>query len=91
MGRYSVNKTPKESALALATRCKLLRKQIGWSRAELAKRSGVAYETIRKFDREGNITLVSLLKLLDVMGELKNVESLVNLDDKDRVNQLFDI
>ena len=55
--------TPASVQRDLAGRAKAARLRLGWSRAELAHRSGVASATIREFERSGRIGLSRLLAI----------------------------
>ncbi|CAM3511826.1 conserved hypothetical protein [Xenorhabdus nematophila ATCC 19061] len=52
------------------------RKQQKSSVEDLAKRSGVPYSTIRKFERTGNISLRQFLMLLEAIDELHPLREL---------------
>jgi ribosome-binding protein aMBF1 (putative translation factor) len=53
------------------------RKQQKLSVEALAKRSGVPYSTIRKFESTGNISLRQFLMLFETIGELKQFRELI--------------
>jgi len=63
------------------------RKKLKISQIELAKKSGVSYSSIRRFERCGEISLLSLLKIANVLNCLEEFNSLfsneivVNLKD----------
>lgn len=59
----SINmKTPREMAESVAERASQKRLALNLSQQTLAKRSGVSYGTLKKFERTGQISLESLLK-----------------------------
>lgn len=60
-------KTPKELNMGIATRLKTIRKRRKISQKELAKRSGVSYGSIRRFEQCGEISLISLAKIAIVL------------------------
>ncbi len=91
MTSYNVSKTPKDVCEQLAKKIKAIRKQKSWSQKELAERSGVAYASVRKFENTGLVSLISLLKIVDVVGRLEEFEKVLQPDDTDRLNKLFDI
>ena len=62
MKNYSINKTPSQVQLELASRFQKLRKSKKYSQAQLAEKSGVSYGSIRRFEHRGQISLESLLK-----------------------------
>jgi len=62
--------TPGEARKQLAEHFRQLRKSRRLTQQELAKRSGVALATLRKFERTGLIALQSFLKLAFVLNKL---------------------
>ncbi|MFB2685805.1 helix-turn-helix domain-containing protein [Shewanella mangrovisoli] len=56
------------------------RKRNKLSVEELANCSGVPYSTIRKFESTGNISLRQFLMLYEVIGDLKQLRSLTQVD-----------
>jgi transcriptional regulator with XRE-family HTH domain len=68
--------TPEEINQNLAARVKSLRKRKRISQMELSNRTGVSYGSIKRFERSGNISLLSLTKIameLDCADEIKNL------------------
>jgi len=68
--------TPNEINRIVAQNIVNLRKRKKITQKELAKRSGVSYASIRRFESEGEISLLSLSKIaiiLDVSDELENL------------------
>jgi len=68
--------SPREIALALARRVKVLRLDRGWTQEEAAKRAGLALATYRQFERTGQISLERLLKLALVLDALAGFDHL---------------
>ena len=65
-------------SLRIATRVKERRLSLGWSRATLGARAAVSPETLRAFERTGQISLPRLARLavaLGVDGELERLFS----------------
>ena len=60
----------------LVERVKERRKEMGLTREELSKRSGVSYASIRRFEETGQISLISLLKIANVFNTLKDFDYL---------------
>ncbi|AUD62889.1 hypothetical protein BK010_04545 [Tenericutes bacterium MO-XQ] len=60
----------------LAHRFKLRRKELGISQKELAKRSGISYASIRRFETSGEISLSSLLRISTVIDCLEDFNEL---------------
>lgn len=68
--------TPAEITLDLAKRVKQIRKRRKLTQKQLADRSNVSYATLRKFERTGQISLISLVKIsmeLGLAGEIKSL------------------
>lgn len=62
--------------LELKTFIKQSRKQQKLTVEALAKRSGVPYSTIRKFESSGNISLRQFLMLFEAVGDLSQIRAL---------------
>ena len=64
--------TPSEMMETLKTKFKQRRKALGYTQPQLASRSGVSLGSLKRFERFGQISLESLLKLalvLECLGE----------------------
>ena len=90
MINFSTNKKPYDFLREIALRHKTLRKQAGFSRSELAKRSGVSLGSLKRFESTGQISLESLLKLTDVLNRLNDFEAILQpLENLDAIEKLF--
>lgn len=87
---YSLETTPLEVSKALAEKHRTLRKQLKISQEEMAERSGVSMGSLKRFENTGKISLDSLLRLMHLLGRLKEFDNLLlpkeNLED---VKKLF--
>ena len=90
MGAYGDQNTPKEVMLLLSKNIVALRKQKKMTQQELSERSGVAYASVRKFEKTGIISLESLLKMCETLNRLTDFENILIPDDMDRKRKLFD-
>src|SRR4051812_50069357 len=63
--------TPAEVVAGIAERARALRVARGWTQAELADRSGVALDTLRRFERTGKIALERLVRIAVVLGAVR--------------------
>jgi transcriptional regulator with XRE-family HTH domain len=63
--------TPAEITLGVAQRARALRMERGWTQGELARRSGIALETLRRFERTGKIALERLVAIAAVLGAVQ--------------------
>ena len=62
--------TAQEVQLRLAERLRERRLRLGWMQSTLASRSGVSLATVRRFERDGQITLANFLRLTQALGVL---------------------
>ena len=90
MGAYGDQNTPKEVMLLLSKNITALRKQKKMTQQELSERSGVAYASVRKFEKTGIISLESLLKMCETLNRLTDFETILIPNDMDRKRKLFD-
>jgi transcriptional regulator with XRE-family HTH domain len=82
-------KTSQNTALQLANRHKILRKDLGFTQPEIAERSGVSLGSIKRFERTGKISLESLLKLTEVLGRLLEFEQIFISDVDPKIENIF--
>lgn len=68
--------TPQEAASNLAARAKARRLAMNLTQEGLARRSGVTLPSLKRFERTGQISLESLLKLALVLDCLQEFERL---------------
>ncbi len=69
-------KSAPEVAADLASRIRDRRLQRAWTQAEMARRAGLKEPTYVLFERTGRISLLRLLKVLDVLGLLEEFDRL---------------
>lgn len=90
MGKYSVNKVPSDILISIAQNVVTLRKEKGWTQLDLAEKSDVSYGSIKRFERSGQISLESLLKIVESLRRLSEFENvLLPPKDSNRIKQLF--
>ena len=68
--------TPSDVALRLARKIKDIRKRKKITQKELAGRSNVSYATLRKFEKTGQISLESFIKLTMELGLIQEINNL---------------
>lgn len=68
--------TPAQMGLTLARRLRELRLRQNWSRKTLSERSGVSPASLGRFERTGETSLESFLKLAHALGRLQELEKL---------------
>mgnify|MGYP002634643471 CR=1 FL=1 len=67
-------KSAPEVAADLASRIRDRRLQRAWTQAELARRAGLKEATYVLFERTGRISLLRLLKILDMLGLMEEFD-----------------
>ena len=77
-----------EAKQQLAEKSKSLRLLKKWKRSTLAKRSGVTESSLRRFEQSGNISLENLLKIMNALGRLDEINSLLKLPIADSIDDL---
>ncbi len=80
MSKYNVSKVPSDVMMELAVKHRDLRNKIGFSQEEIAKRTGVSWGSVKRFERTGQISLEGLLKLAQVLGKLDDFDSVLKPD-----------
>jgi HTH-type transcriptional regulator / antitoxin HipB len=76
MLKYSLV-TPDDTARLLAGRVKDLRLLRKWKRTTLAERAGVSEASVKRFERTGQVSLESFLKLAFALGRLDELTELL--------------
>ena len=76
IGDFIPTVTEKATIENLVERFKARRKERKLSQKALAQASGVSYASIRRFERTGEISLRSLVKLANAIGCLSDFEEL---------------
>lgn len=68
--------TPKEISMKIAANMRSRRKERKLSMEKLAEISGVSYGSVRRFESTGEIALMSLLKIAEVLGSTEEFYTL---------------
>ena len=90
MYKYSIKPIPSEMRLILAEKVRMMRKQASYSQAETAQRSGVSLGSLKRFERTGQISLDSLLRLAYLFDRVDEFAALFNpQEDMRRIEKLF--
>jgi transcriptional regulator with XRE-family HTH domain len=90
MMKFGLNKKPSDTLQEIAKRHKVLRKQVGFSQSELAKRSGVSLGSLKRFETTGQISLESLLLLADVLNRLDDFDAILKpIENLQAIEKLF--
>ena len=87
---FLLNKTPLSTLIDMAKKVRALRKQMGYSQAELALRSGVSLGSIKRFERSGQISLESLVKMAHLLDRLNDFDVVFQSKEIDKeIENLF--
>lgn len=70
--------TEQEITIKIINNVKERRKELKLTQRELAKRSGVSYASIRRFETIGEISFTSLLKIASALNSLEDFYLLFN-------------
>ncbi|MCX6182770.1 MAG: helix-turn-helix transcriptional regulator [Bacteroidetes bacterium] len=90
MAKFGIEKYPHDFLEELAQKHKVLRKQMGFTQMELAKRSGVSLGSIKRFELSGQISLESLLKLAHVLNRINDFELILkSTENLKAIEKLF--
>lgn len=91
MAKYSVNKVPSDILVLIAQNVVALRKEKGWTQQELSEKSDVSYGSIKRFETSGQISLESLLKIVESLRRLSEFENiLLPPKENQRIKKLFE-
>lgn len=87
---FLLNKTPLSTLIDMAKKVRALRKQMGYSQAELSLRSGVSLGSIKRFERSGQISLESLVKMAHLLDRLNDFDVVFQSKEIDKeIKNLF--
>ena len=73
---YFLTKTPREIDQLIASRIRSIRKRRKISQKRLSEKSGVSLGSVKRFEQNGEISLISLTKIaiaLEIEGELEDL------------------
>lgn len=65
-----------DTAHAVAKRCRLRRKEYGYTQKKLADLAGISLSTVKRFEKSGEILFGSLIKIAVVLNAEGEVDSL---------------
>ena len=80
---------PTEIATALAAKLRERRLSQGLTQEGLSRRSGVALGTLKKFERSGQISLVSFIRLMVALKEEGALEQFLNEQKIETLDQVL--
>ena len=68
--------SPEEIAKKMADRLRRIRKLRGLTQQQLAKRSGISYASLRRFEKTGQASVSLLVKICMELGTINEINSL---------------
>lgn len=83
-------KSRKEISRKLAGRCRDLRLEQNMSQKELADRAGIALQTYRRFEQEGQISLERFVGVVQSLNRIPELEGLLRsapIQDLDQIEK----
>ena len=87
---YTLDPTPFEISKELAKRHRIIRRQLKISQEDMAEHSGVSLGSLKRFENTGKISLESFLKLMHLLGRLKEFDKILSVNENlDDIEKLF--
>jgi len=82
-------KTPYDVSLELAEKARAKRKYMKLTQMELAKKSGVSLSSLKRFERTGEISLSSLLKIAMALDSLNDFEKVFEKPEYTSIEEIL--
>ena len=86
-----INKIPDSILLSIAAKIKARRLERNWTQKILASKAGMPLATYRRFEREGEISLRSLIMLSIALELEEDFESLFTTKSYQSIDDLLDV
>ena len=86
---YSVGLTTKDVQLNLAAQVKILRKQMGFTQADLSARAQVSLGSYKRFESTGLIASDALIRIAFIFGKLETLAAVFEHHQQPAFNKLF--
>ena len=86
---FFILKTPYEVSIKIAEKAKAARKYMKLTQQQLSDKSGVSLGSLKKFERTGEISLSSLLKIALVLDSLKEFERLFDKPEYTSIEEIL--
>lgn len=90
MNNLAFLKSPSAVQMDIAKRMVERRKSMKWTQEELSNRSGVSLGSLRRFERTGEISLSSLVKIAFVMNAVSDMENLFSKHGYADIKEVID-
>ena len=82
-------KTPYEVSIRIAEKAKAARKYMKLTQQQLSDKSGVSLGSLKRFERTGEISLSSLLKIALVLASLQEFERLFDKPEYTSIEEIL--
>ncbi|WP_294730449.1 helix-turn-helix domain-containing protein [uncultured Faecalibaculum sp.] len=82
--------TPEEAQQEVAKRCRQRRKELRYTQAELARRSGMSLSSYKRFEQTGEIAFSSLCRVAHVLDSLEDIEALFTKKKYTSIQEVID-
>ena len=82
-------KTPYEVSMELAEKVKVKRKYMNLTQVQLSDRSGVSLGSVKRFERTGEISLSSLLKIAMVLDSLRDFDGVFEKPEYTSIEEIL--
>ncbi len=89
MGKFSINKLPSDILMSTASKAAALRKELKLTQFDLSIKSGVSYGSIKRFERSGQISFESLLKIAEALDRISDFEPILASKGNKKIEDLF--
>jgi|LauGreDrversion4_2_1035121.scaffolds.fasta_scaffold1025935_2 transcriptional regulator with XRE-family HTH domain len=86
---YSVGLTAKDVQMNLAAQVKILRKQMGFTQADLSARAQVSLGSYKRFESTGLIASDALIRIAFILGKLETLATVFEYRQQPDFNKLF--
>ena len=86
---YSVGLTAKDVQMNLAAQVKILRKQMGFTQADLTARAQVSLGSYKRFESTGLIASDALIRIAFILGKLETLATVFEYRQQPDFNKLF--
>ena len=87
--KFFILKTPYEVSIKIAEKAKAARKYMKLTQQQLSDKSGVSLGSLKRFERTGEISLSSLLKIALVLDSLKEFERLFDKPEYTSIEEIL--
>lgn len=87
--KFFILKTPYEVSIKIAEKAKAAHKYMKLTQQQLSDKSGVSLGSLKRFERTGEISLSSLLKIALVLDSLKEFERLFDKPEYTSIEEIL--